>query len=117
MRRPIDYRNIEIFPTYEEEEIYSNINFVGITRRDGVTVNFALDSDFTMEGNKASSAYMMTSPVVNSCADDQVQEKLMDIVATVAYTDTICDIKASAKTMVLISRGALRNDRYRGQQP
>lgn len=94
MRHPIDYRYISIFPTYENEDIYTNINFVGITRRDGVVVNIALDSDFSMEGNKASSAYVMTSPVLNSCADDQVQEKLMDIVATVAYAETLCDIGA-----------------------
>ncbi len=85
MRRPIMYRYIEILPTYEDEDIYTNINYVGITRRDGTAIDIRLDSDFSMEGNKASSAYVITSPVLTSCADDQVQRIIMDKVATVMY--------------------------------
>ncbi len=94
MRRPIMYRYIEIFPTYEDEDIYTNINYVGITRRDGTAIDIRLDSDFSMEGNKASSAYVITSPVLTSCADDQVQTKIMDKVATLKYGNILCDIGA-----------------------
>jgi hypothetical protein len=93
MRKPIMYRNIEIFPTYEDEDIYTSINYVGIVKRDGTVIDLNLDSEFKMEGNKASSAYMITSPVRTSCADDQVQTKIMDVVATVKFSSILCDIK------------------------
>jgi hypothetical protein len=92
MRKPIMYRKIDEFPTYQDEDIYTSINYVGITRRDGTPIDIYLDSDFSMEGNKASSAYMMTSPVRTSCADDQVQTDLMDKVATIKFGSILCDI-------------------------
>lgn len=91
MRRPIEFRNIDTFPKYEAEEIYTNINHFILTRRDGTEVEIWLDEELNMEGNKSSSVYMMTSPVVTSCAAEQVEE-LLDNLATINYTSVVGDI-------------------------
>ena len=91
MRRPFEFRNIPSFPTYEDEDIYTNISHVIMTRRDGVPVEIWLDKDFTMAGNKSSSVYMMTQPVVSSCADEKIESQL-DILATISYADIVGDI-------------------------
>jgi len=53
-----------------------------------------LDSEFAIEGNKASSIYMMLSPVLSSCTDELVQEKVLDIAATLTFADVVGDITA-----------------------
>lgn len=94
MRGELDYRDIKTFPQYTEEDIYTNINWIRTTKKDGTVVEIVLDSDFTIEGNKASSSYMMLSPVVSSCTDELVQEKVLDVAATLTYGDILCDITA-----------------------
>lgn len=91
MRKPFEFRNIASFPKYEEEDIYTNISHVIMTRRDGTPIELWLDKDFSMEGNKSSSVYMMTQPVVSSCADEKI-ESLLDVLATIAYGDIVGDI-------------------------
>jgi len=91
MRRPFEFRNIASFPTYEEDDIYTNISHVVMTKRDGTPVEIWLDKDFSMEGNKSSSVYMMTQPVVSSCADEKI-EGLLEILATISYADIVGDV-------------------------
>lgn len=91
MRKPIEFRNVDIFPKYEDEEIYTSLNHFILTRRDGTEVEIWLDEDYSMEGNKSSSAYMMTLPVVTSCAEEKV-ENLLDNLATVSYNAVVGDI-------------------------
>ena len=91
-RRELEYRDIKTFPEYTDEDIYSNINWVRFTKRDGTVVEIQLDSDYSIEGNKASSSYMLLSPVVSSCTDELVQEKVLDVAATIKYSSIICDI-------------------------
>ncbi len=92
MRGELDYRDIDSFPQYTDEDIYTNINWIRTTNAKGTVVEIVLDSEFTIEGNKASSTYMMLSPVVSSCTDELVQEDLLDIAATLTYGDILCDI-------------------------
>lgn len=91
MRRPADFRRIDSFPTYEGEDVYLNLTRVALTRRDGTEVEVVLDEEMSMEGNKSSSAYMMTAPVRSSCADDHVEE-LLDKLATIRYVGAVTDI-------------------------
>lgn len=94
MRTELEYRDIKTFPQYTEEDIYTNITWIRLTNDQGVTTEITLDEDFSIEGNKASSNYMMLSPVISSCNDDLVQEKLLDVAATLTYGDILCDITA-----------------------
>jgi len=94
MRTELEYRDIKTFPQYTEEDIYTNITWIRLTNEKGVTTEITLDEDFSIEGNKASSTYMMLSPVISSCNDDLVQEKLLDVAATLTYGDILCDITA-----------------------
>ena len=55
-------------------------------------VEVVLDTDFSMEGNKASSSYMLLSPVVSSCTDELVQSKLLDVAATITFGSILQDI-------------------------
>ena len=92
MRTELEYRNIKTFPQYTEEDIYTNINWLRVTKRDGTVVEVVLDSDFSMEGNKASSSYMLLSPVVSSTTDELVQEKLLDVAAKITFGRILQDI-------------------------
>ena len=93
-RGELDYRDIKTFPQYTEDDIYTNINWVRTTSKDGTVVEVVLDEDYSIEGNKASSTYMLLSPVISSCSDELVQEKVLDVAATLAYGDILCDISA-----------------------
>jgi len=93
-RSELEYRDIPSFPQYTEDDIYSNINWFRLTQKDGTVVEVTLDSEFNIEGNKASSLYMMLSPVLSSCTDELVQEKVLDIAATLTYADVVGDITA-----------------------
>lgn len=95
MRKEMEYRDIKTFPQYTEDDIYTNINWIRLTKRDGTVVEVQLDSDFSIEGNKASSNYMLLSPVVSSCTDELVQSDLLDVAATIKYSTIICDIEKS----------------------
>lgn len=94
MRTELEYRNIKTFPQYTEEDIYTNITWIRLTNDKGVVTEVTLDSEFSIPGNKSSSNYMMLSPVVSSCNDDLIQEKLLDVAATLTYGDILCDITA-----------------------
>lgn len=94
IRPEIEYRNIAVFPQYTEEDIYTNINWVRLTKRGEAPIDIHYDPEFTIDGNKASSVYMMLSPVLSSCADEKVQEEVLDKVAATSYEGIVCDITA-----------------------
>jgi hypothetical protein len=91
-RTALDYRQISTFPTYEDDDIYTNIDSVRIEQPNGKSLNIIRDVDNPSEGNIAGSFYFMTSPVESSCSDDIVAEQLMQIVAKVKYISVERDI-------------------------
>lgn len=93
-RTELEYRDVKTFPQYTDEDIYTNITWIRLTNANGVTTEVVLDEDFSIEGNKSSSHYMMLSPVLSSCNDDLIQEKLLDTAATLTYGSIIGDITA-----------------------
>ena len=63
VRRPIEYRDITLFPTYTDDDVYTNINWVQLTNRDGSVIEVALDSDQSNEYNTEGSQYVMLQPL------------------------------------------------------
>lgn len=90
-RRPFEYRSIDTFPTYADEEIYKNLTHFTVTRRDGTVVDIVMDKELNMEGNITSSTYMMTSPFVTPCNGEAI-EALLDVLATVSFDKIIADV-------------------------
>jgi hypothetical protein len=91
-RTDLDYRAITLFPTYTDDDIYSNIDWIKITERDGTEIELVLDEDQTNEYNVTSSLYVMLQPQQGSGNDTIIESDLMDIVATVEASDILCDI-------------------------
>ena len=92
-RSDIDYRNITLFPVYEDDDIYANINYVKLTQRDGTVIEIRLeDTDNMGPLNVTSSAYYMLQPVEGSCNDTIVKEDVMDVVAALTSSSVLCDI-------------------------
>ncbi len=91
-RKPYEYRDVDTFPSYKEkEDIYTSIDHFRLTQRDGTPIEIFLDKDFSMEGNIASSNYMMTQPLVSPCTADTV-EALLDVLATNTMEAILGDI-------------------------
>ena len=92
-RQEYEYRDIELFPYYEEEDAYTNISYVKMTLRDGTEIELSLEdtSNFS-EGNTMSSAYYMTLPTQSSCNDTIVQSAVIDSVAQLSSTGILADI-------------------------
>ena len=95
VRKPIEYRDIELFPTYSEDEIYTNINWVCLTDRDGTVVEVLLDSELDNEYNTESSQYVMLQPYQVSGNTSTIQSDIMDVVATLALGSIVKDIDES----------------------
>lgn len=92
MRNELQFRDIDVFPTYTEEDIYTNIDWVRMTQRDGTEIEIVLDTELSMEGNTTSSAYVLLSPIVSSCNDENVKVNVLDVVATLTYNGVLLDI-------------------------
>ena len=90
-RKPYEYRAVDSFPTYTDEDIYENIVHFSFTRRDGVYTEIMLDKDLSMEGNITSSAYMMLQPFVSPCTTDAVED-LLEVLATLTQSSIRGDI-------------------------
>lgn len=90
----VEYRQIDSFPQYEEDEIYEKINHVYIEKRDGTKIEIVTDPSYEMEGNDAMSTYMLVQPVLSSCTDVTVREDVLDLVATIAFSKVYGDIEA-----------------------
>ncbi|MBR5708725.1 MAG: DUF4340 domain-containing protein [Oscillospiraceae bacterium] len=91
-RSIVEYRQIDSFPVYSDEEIYEKINHVLIVRRDGTPIEIVADPTYEMEGNEAMCNYMMLQPVVSSAADETVRENVLDQVAQIAFSKVYGDI-------------------------
>lgn len=92
-RAELDYRDIDLFPLYEDDDIYENISYVRLVKRDGTEIELALeDLDAPTEGNITNSAYFMSAPVVGSCNDTTVKAYVLDVVALLASNGILGDI-------------------------
>ncbi len=92
VRRPIEYRNITLFPTYEDDDIYDNIDWVRLTERDGSTIELLLDSGLDNLYNTESSQYVMLQPYQVSGNDTTIESYVLDVVATLSLGSIIKDI-------------------------
>ncbi len=92
VRRPIEYRDITLFPTYTEEDIYSNIDWVRLTERDGSCIETILDTNLDNEYNTEGSQYVMLQPYQVSGNDTTIKSYIMDVVATLSLGSIIDDI-------------------------
>jgi len=90
-RKPYEYRAVDSFPTYTDNDIFDNIVRFGYARRDGVFTEIVLDKDLNMEGNITSSAYMMVKPLVSPCTSDTVEDLLKNL-ATLTQETILGDI-------------------------
>lgn len=92
VRRPIEYRDITLFPTYEEEDIYTNISKVRLTERDGSVIAVELDENQENENNTEGSQYVMLEPYQVSGNASTIQQNILDVVATLQLGSIIKDI-------------------------
>ena len=92
VRRPIEYRAITLFPTYTEDDVYTNINWVKLTNRDGSEIEIALDSDQSNEYNTEGSQYVMLEPYQVSGNATTIQQNILDVVSTLTLGSIIKDI-------------------------
>lgn len=92
VRRPIEYRDITLFPTYEEDDIYTNINWVSITNRKDETIEILLDDKLENEYNTEKSQYVMLQPYAVSGNTTTIQSNILDVVATLSLGSIIKDI-------------------------
>lgn len=93
MRPEIEYRNITLFPLYEDDAIYENIDYVRMVQRDGTEIELSLeDLDNLTEGNITGSAYFMSLPITGSCNDTTVKSYVLDVVATLTNSGLLTDI-------------------------
>lgn len=92
IRRPIEYRDITLFPVYEEDAIYENIDWVRITNRDGDVIEVALDANFENEYNTEQSQYVMLQPYQVSGNTTTIQSYVLDVVSTLSLGSILKDI-------------------------
>jgi len=92
IRRPIEYRDITLFPAYTEDDIYLNIDWVRITERDGSAIEVMLDAELENEYNTEGSSYVMLQPYQVSGNDSVIQSNILDIVSTLTLGTIIDDI-------------------------
>lgn len=92
IRRPIEYRDITLFPVYEEDAIYENIDWVRITNRDGDVIEVALDANFENEYNTEQSQYVMLQPYQVSGNTTTIQSYVLDVVSTLSLGSIVKDI-------------------------
>lgn len=92
VRRPIEYRAITLFPTYSDDDIYTNIDWVRITERDGSCIEVLLDQNLDNEYNTEGSQYVMLQPYQVSGNDTTIQQYILDVVSTLTLGSIIDDI-------------------------
>lgn len=93
-RTPLEYMDITLFPTYTDDDIYANINWVRMTQRDGTVIEIQLDTDGNLDGNTAASSYVMLSPTSASGNSETIKSKVLDVVAPIAIITKIKDLEA-----------------------
>ena len=92
VRRPIEYRDIELFPVYEDDAIYENIEWVKLTERSGDCIEVQKDTDQSNEYNTEGSQYVMLQPYQVSGNDTTIKSYILDVVSTVTLGSIIDDI-------------------------
>lgn len=92
VRRPIEYRDITLFPSYTEDDIYDNINWVKLTDRNGDCLEILLDAELENEYNTEGSRYVMLQPYQVSGNDTTIQSYILDVVSTLTLGAIIDDI-------------------------
>lgn len=92
VRRPIEYRDITLFPAYTEDDIYTNINWVRITERDGSAIEIVLDENLDNEYNTDNSQYVMLQPYQCSGNDTTIKQYILDVASTLTLGSIINDI-------------------------
>lgn len=92
VRRPIEYRDITLFPAYTEDDIYTNINWVRVTEQDGSAIEVILDEGLDNEYNTESSQYVMLQPYQVSGNDTTIKQYILDVVSTLTLGSIIEDI-------------------------
>ena len=92
VRRPIEYRDITLFPAYTEDDIYTNIDWVRITERDGSAIEIQLDQNLDNEYNTDKSQYVMLQPYQCSGNDTTIKQYILDVVSTLTLGSIIKDI-------------------------
>lgn len=92
VRRPIEYRDITLFPAYADEEIYSNIDWVRITDRNGEEIEILWDQNLENEYNTEQSMYVLLSPVTGSGNTTTIQSYVLDVASTLTLGSIVCDI-------------------------
>lgn len=91
-RNELQYRDAKLFTTYEGEQIYENIDWVRLTKRDGTVLELERDFDEPDEDNIIGSIYMMRSPYAGSVNDELTKSSILDIIAPIAKIEIVCDI-------------------------
>ena len=92
VRRPIEYRDITLFPTYTEDDIYENINYVKLTERSGDCLEVVWDQNQDNEYNTEGSQYVLLQPYQVSGNDTTIKSYILDVVSTLTLGTIIEDI-------------------------
>lgn len=93
VRRPIEYRDITLFPVYTEDDIYTNINRVQITERNGDCIEVVQDANLENEYNTENSQYVMLQPYKVSGNDTTIKSYILDVASTLTLGSIIKDIE------------------------
>lgn len=92
VRKPIEYRNITLFPSYTEDDIYSNIEYVKLTERDGSCIEVEWDRDTSNKYNTEGSQYVMLQPYKVSGNDTTIKQYVLDVTSTLTLGSILKDI-------------------------
>ncbi len=94
-REELQYRDANLFTTYENEDIYEKIDWIRLTKRDGTVIEVERDYEASHEDNVVSSLYVMHSPYKGSVNDDIFKQQVMDVVAPIKKVEILFDITES----------------------
>ena len=92
VRKPIEYRDITLFPQYTEDDIYENITWVKLTERSGDCIEVLWDQTNDNEFNTENSRYVMLQPYQVSGNDTTIKSYILDVVSTLTLGTIIEDI-------------------------
>jgi hypothetical protein len=95
VRRPIEYRDITLFPTYTDDDVYTSIEWVSMTDYDGNVIEILLDSDLENEYNTESSQYVMLQPYQVSGNTSTIETNILDVASTLTLGSIIKDLDES----------------------
>ena len=94
-REELQYRDANLFPTYENDDIYEKIDWIRLTKRDGTVIEVERDYEGTHESNIISSLYVMHEPYQGSVNDETFKTQVMNVVAPIKKVEILFDITES----------------------